>query len=46
MAAEWVAPGKPPHAEPPTAHDAMEDHGIAHVVSARGLEPTGAGKQR
>jgi hypothetical protein len=46
MTAEGVTSGEPSQAEPPATQDAMHDDSIAHEVGTRGLEPTGAGKQR
>jgi hypothetical protein len=46
VTAERPASRQPPYAKPSTSHDTMGNHRIAHVVGTRGLEPTGAGKQR
>jgi hypothetical protein len=46
MSAEGVATGQSPEAEPATSDDTVSDDGIAHIVGARRLKPTGSRKQR
>ena len=46
VAAPWVAAGEPPESQPAAANESVRDHGVTHVVCARRLEATGAGKQR